>query len=316
MAKSLIDEKPTQVRLIVTCSNRKTNPIPDSYRLRAVAGATLAARLRSWIELLAKALEPPTSARHLYAGEHWSVARSVGDSINSGIRVDLWVCSAGYGLIPDSAPIVPYAATFSTGQADSVPCGAKGATAWWNGLSDWEGPVGGVRSLTDLIGIDRSARVLLVLSEAYLKACRADISRSLNTLTSSKRLSIISAGAKLTGDLREFQLPSDARLQAVFGGSLQALNIRTVDHLLSAGIADHDEMSETLKKMLADAPKLIRYGRLTATDSEVLAFIRAQLLANPRVSRTSLLREFRSGNRACEQARFANLFEIESRASL
>ena len=49
-----------------------------------------------------------------------------------GTRRRLWVCSAGYGLIPCRRPLHPYAATFASGSPDSVGdtvarCGRGGA---------------------------------------------------------------------------------------------------------------------------------------------------------------------------------------------
>ena len=84
---------------------------------------------------------PTTPAIDLYAGEHWDVARRLANLSDADTSVELWVCSAGYGLIPASAPSAPYAATFTPGNADSVPDGAEGASAWWNALASWEGPL-------------------------------------------------------------------------------------------------------------------------------------------------------------------------------
>jgi hypothetical protein len=261
---------------------------------------------------LAEAPVPPAPALDLYAGEHWDVARRLAQTSPIATSVELWVCSAGYGLIPATAPIVPYAATFASGNPDSVPDGAEGAAAWWDALSEWKGPAGGARSFRDLVRSDAKTRVLLVLSAAYLKACRDDIIRAIDRLPDPKQLSIISAGTKIDGQLDGFLLPCDARLQTALGGTRQALNVRVADHLLVAGIVGHDEMSEALTKLLADQPAVARYERLPASDTEVRAFIRARLRANPRATHTRLLREFRDQNHACEQGRFAGLFAAET----
>ena len=69
--------------------------------------------------------------------------------------------------------------------------------------------------------------------------------------------------------------------------------------------------SNALAKLLADQPAVARYDRRPATDAEVRAFIRAGVRRRPRSYAHQLLREFRDANRACEQARFADLFRAE-----
>ena len=301
-----------RVRVVVTCTHRKTRPVPASLRFRAVTGVRTPTRLRAWTARLAETPVSPVPALELYAGEHWDVARRLANTSTTGTAVELWVCSAGYGLIPAGSPIVPYAATFTAGHPDSVPSGTVGASAWWDALAEWTGPASAARSLSDLVGSDPQARVLVVLSAAYLKACRDDLCRAIDRLGDDKQLSIISAGTKVDGDLDGFLLPCDARLQTAVGGTRQALNVRTAELLLAAGLVEHDEMSEELAKLLADQPAVARYGRRPACDAEIRAFIRVRLRTDPAATHTRLLREFRNENRACEQGRFAGLFRAET----
>jgi hypothetical protein len=287
--------------------------VPNALRLRRVTGVRTSTRLRAWTERLTASSEPVTQAIDLYAGEHWDVARRLTSASSANLTVELWISSAGYGLIPSNAPIRPYAATFTAGSADSVPDGADSAAAWWDALSDWVGPSPGLRSITDLVTADPESRVLLTLSATYLKACRKDVVRAVGRTHHNGQLSIISAGTKDDPQLAPYLLPSDARLQTAFGGTRQALNVRAAEHLLAAGVTDHDEMSETLAKLLVDQPSIAHYERRPATDAEVRAFIQDRLKTDPSATHTRLLREFRDDDRACEQGRFAALFRAETR---
>lgn len=302
--------KPAKVvRVVVTCAQRKRRPVPGALQLRRVTGVATPTRLRAWTERLTTSSEQVTEAIQLYAGEHWDVARQLNETSTADLPIELWICSAGYGLIPANAPIRPYAATFTAGHADSVP---DGACAWWDALGDWPGPVAGPRSISGLVS-DPGARVLLALSAAYLKACRADIVRAVGRTHHDGQVSIVSVGTKSDPQLAPYLLPCDARLQTAFGGSRQALNVRTAQFLLAAGLSDHDEMSEMLDKLLTDQPSLTRYERRSANDSEVRAFIRDHLKTDPNATHSRLLREFRDDDRACEQKRFAALFRAETR---
>jgi hypothetical protein len=298
--------------VVVTCTRRKRRPTPRELCLRHITGVRIPTRLRAWTERLASTPTPTDTAADLYAGEHWEVARRLPDA-SAGSNVDLWVCSAGYGLIPSTAAIRPYSATFSPGSPDSVPGGAEGAAAWWNALCTWKGPADGPRSIASLLAEDPEARILLCLSASYLRACADDIAEAVQEAPTSGRLSIISAGTKAHPDLDEWILPADARLQAALGGTRQALNVRVAEHLLAKGVIDHEEMKETLAKLLVDQPPLPRYDRRPASDAEIRTFIRAAVRTDASATHTRLLRQFRDEGRACEQSRFASLFRAETR---
>jgi len=63
-----------------------------------------------------------------------------------------------------------------------------------------------------------------------------------------------------------------------------------------------------LQKDLDHSKDILRYDRRKQTDFEVRNWIRARLNIDYS-SRSSLLREFRDGGFACEQRRFAELYE-------
>jgi len=300
-----------RVRVVVTCTLRKSSPVPRSLRLHTVPGVRLSTRFRHWTERLTNAEVPSRPALDLYAGEHWTMARRLlDDQSQTAAAIDLWVCSAGYGLIPATMPIVPYSATFAPGALDSVP---GPATNWWAALGDWEGPAEGPRRLVDLAASDPSARYLFVLSAAYLRACHDDACQAAEKLNGSGRLSILSAGTKRDLDLSDVLLPADARLRAVLGGTLQALNIRAAEHLLKAGLVDHDDMADSLRRLLAEQPPPRRFNRRRVSDAEIRSFIRDRTRVDPTATHTKLLREVRAANYACEQARFASLFAAEAK---
>lgn len=299
----------TRVHIIVTCANRKRLPVPAHARMRKVTGARVATRVRAWVERLSERAAPELPAEQLYAGEHWEVAKSLPTYASE--PATLWVASAGYGLIPASASIKPYSATFSPGHADSVVSAQGDAGAWWRGLADWDGPSGAARTLTELARQRSDIRLILVLSDAYLRACLDDIAAAAASLKDPAQLSIISSGAKRTATLEEHLVPSDARLQHSLGGTLQALNVRFAAHLLAGGSLSHSAMKRRAMAMLRKQPPLPVYSRTRMSDAQVRKFIRTRSRTVEAPSHSRLLRELRSAGLACEQARFADLFYAE-----
>lgn len=299
--------QPATVHVIVTCANRKSCPIPARLQLGQVPGRSAAQRVRAWVTRLAQTgSAPQIPAIDLYAGEHWSIARGFPVLRRPGEEVRLWACSAGYGLIPAEALIMPYHATLTPGQADSVP---GLAASWWSFLSDWGGPSPQhPRSIRALVAADPAAVFMFVLSKSYLRACGPDIAAACEHASDLDRLFIVSAGARPQGDRAAFMVPADARLQACLGGTRRALNARIGAHLLSAGIRSKGEAAEYLARLLAAQPPIPRYDRTKQSDREILDLIAARLAQAPGTSANRLLREFRDAGLACEQHRFSRLY--------
>ena len=306
-AASCNEKNRVTIHVIITCSNQMSHPIPIQLQLGQVLGRSPTQRLHKWIARLSRTnCAPKIPARDLFAGEHWSVARKFHAMHRPGEDIRLWVCSAGYGLIPVDAPIMPYHATLTPGQADSVP---GVAASWWSALSDWQGPTPDrPRSIRALVAADPTASFMFVLSKSYLRACGVDITAATAYIKDPNRLFIVSAGSEPQGDLAEFLVPADARLQAQMGGTRRALNARIGAHLLSTGVRSKDEATGRLERLLAAQPPIPRYNREKQSDDEILGFIAGRLAQAPSTSASQLLREFRDAGLACEQHRFTRLY--------
>ena len=140
-------------------------------------------RARRWLTRLQAATGKicvPTEAA-LRRRSLWSVVRDLAaDDLFGNRDIRIWVCSAGYGLVPLSGRIHPYSATFSAGHPDSVSRDltvADGLHAlWWELLAQWEGPAPGTpRSIAALAESFPDDLLLVVMSETYLTATALDL---------------------------------------------------------------------------------------------------------------------------------------------
>jgi hypothetical protein len=309
-----ISARTRTVHVIVTCTSRKSLPVPPELRLDNISNLGTEPRTREWTARLASTSSAPLiAAQDLYAGEHWMIARGLPIRACHN-RVRLWVCSAGYGLISAEAQIRSYAAAFS-GKLDRVPGGADGARQWWHALSGWEGPAPGEpRSIRLLAAADRSAFFLLALSASYLGACRDDIAAAAREVADPDTFMVISAGARFPGSAGAAMVPANARLQEFLGGTRQALNARIAAYLLSAGISSRAKATQHITQLLAEQSPLSRYERKKLSDQEVTEMITSRLAQAPGMSASRLLREFRDAGYACEQQRFAGLYHATTGA--
>jgi hypothetical protein len=158
------------------------------------------------------------------------------------------------------------------------------------------------------VAADPAAVFLFLLSKNYLLACGADLAVACGSLADPDRLLIVSAGGKPEGELANFAVPADARLQAHFGGTRRALNARIGAYLLEHGIRSRDEATAHLTQLLAAQPPTPRYNRTRQSDGEIFDAITGRLAQAQATSANRLLRELRDSGLACEQRRFTRLY--------
>jgi hypothetical protein len=240
-------------------------------------------------------------------GDHWKIALQAYDLASQySSRTELWIISAGYGLIPASTQIKSYSATFASGSADSVwrgeMDGARDACLrrWWGLIC--RGPV-----LADLVPSTGDGTVVVAAGAAYLTAVSADLDTAIAKDSSRERVSVVSAGDRGNGA----RLPVSGRFRTALGGTDSSLNARLLARL-AADAPSHrfrrsgmETFLDGIAQNLDPNPRV--HGR-SATDNEVLREIEITRDRNPSISRTKALRLLRKSGIACEQSRYAALW--------
>lgn len=306
------------VVVLVTCTNRKTLSPPSALMLRTVRGRTPAARAAAWLDRLQSAEVEHVPAESLYAGDHWQVVRAMrDDATRAGRRVCVWVCSAGYGLIPLGADIAPYGATFAPNHPDSVTRGQDNGRAgaarreWWRTLAGWSGPApGSPRTIVDLVSGLKNRSLLVAASPQYLDAAADDLALAASAL-GPERVAVFCAGLDSHPILDPYVVPCDARLQKALGGALNSLNARCVRSALPQTGEDGVRLTvlrRRFSRLLSAQPQRTTPKRTPLSDDEVRAFIMKALREDATLRPTPLLDRLRRRGLACEQARFCALF--------
>lgn len=309
--RSLQRSRPRQIRIVVTCSDRKSVAVPTELRIRTLPLGSVADRCRTWIERLERSTAPSKGAEMLYAGDHWAVVRSLPAA--GPWVVDLWVASAGYGLVPVAAKLKSYAATFARAHPDFVGIRGDGASPgeWWRELGRWSGPVsGGPRSLAVLAAQEPARPLMVVASASYIRALASDILDARSRLADPEQIVVVCVGSPSDSRLDDVLVTADPRIQSVLGGAMQSVNVRLARHLLETadGVWNVHHFRGIAADLIAGIPPAARPRRTPMTDAQVRAYIERELGYAPRPSRTQLLTRFRKDGLACEQARFGCLY--------
>lgn len=292
------------IQVVVSCTDRKSIPPSPWLRASSLPSTSVEERLETWLDRLGRAADS-TSARSLYQGEHWAVAR---DLDSRGVA-NVWVASAGFGLVAIDAQMTAYQATFARGVAESVLLPESPVSAdeqrsfWWAGVQ--ESACNGRATIAQLIA---EGPVVVAASKPYLTAMARELVDAASL--EGARL-VVSTTGEVPFGLREFKTPADGRVRNVLGGSMQAVNVRLAAALVeslaeeefSLAAADH-----VTAKIMASAPPLNRFERRQLTDAEVKEFIRQFIIKDAGQSRSSMLRHLRNAGLACEQGRFRDLY--------
>jgi hypothetical protein len=311
---------PIPLHIIASCADRKRSGYSPEIRLRSMRGHDPAERLEQWWTALSAQGGSRLAARDLYVGPYWSTVRELSEVDTRGrLAISMWVASAGYGLVPDTAQIRPYSATFRPNVADSVVRRADKTRGlrtkmWWEGLArkhslGWKAP----RRISSLAKKEPHARIMVIGSSGYISAMEDDLLAVLKIHGSSERLVIVSGDPRSCRDeLHGSWIESSARLQFKVGGSLPALHARVARQILydapQYGL-EASALRARWARISERSPEIMKPVRTPASDLEVKSFIREALRKEPALKHTRLLRDFRISGHACEQSRFRDLFQ-------
>jgi hypothetical protein len=307
-----------RLNLVVTCSNRKRTPPLLKLHARALRGRKTADRAAAWIKQIESDSDGLMPAKELYIGNHWyAVKRITAYARHHDIKLKVWILSAGYGLVPFDAPILPYAASFSNGPDQVVP--QSDSALWWKTLAKWKGPVPGTpRSLAQLAEQAPKIPLLVAASAPYVRAITADLAKA-KTILSERRLAVISAGFKGHSSLNSVLLPCDERFldkEHGRGGTAHTLNTKlaawAVKHF-DEWEKDFSYLHSRFDKKLSRLSARKRPSRIRLSDQQVISFITQNTARSPMTKQSVLLRRLRDKGMACEQSRFKMLYATVQR---
>ncbi|HDR2628019.1 TPA: hypothetical protein QCI66_004334 [Enterobacter cancerogenus] len=199
------------VHLIVTCTRRKTVPagdavFPDERDVERAYGI--------WLERLAQARRgsPPMTAGELYTGQHWSRAAAAAERNGA----EMWVISAGLGLLHVSDPVVPYEATFS-----SMPFSHS---RMWESLTTRPPTERRSASLRSLMQARPDDRFVVAASPVYLRAVESDLLAGRGALSAPEQLQVITSKA-YQGRLKDSVRYTSAGMMKGLNTNMTGLNV-------------------------------------------------------------------------------------------
>lgn len=292
--------------LIVTlCSASKRQRGPAASSLAAGPQASVAAQ---WMRRLSAKNADRVEATLLYKGSAFGLAGKAAKALGA----ELGVISAGLGYVKSNTVIPGYDLTVrkaeSPGSVRRQVEGNFDPQLWWEAVS--AGPF----SSDFLDDVSGRPLILICLSRDYAEMVAADLER-LAAVSPQLRIFGMSIAQHLPMSLRESTMPYDGRLDEIYrSGTRVDFAQRALLHYVEvvhphAG-ASLELARQHVERLMSSVPAretIVKQER--KGDDDLKELMRDQLLLNPRLSASGMLRWFRNEKGlSCEQGRCSKLF--------
>jgi hypothetical protein len=199
-----------RIVVITNCTARKSERIPHRRRARSLSKDKSIKKIaRVWKARLREAKDR-IAVRDLYLGRSFTEARKASTLAGT----NLYVVSAGVGLVRESDRVSSYSLTIGAEHEDSLRAKVVGwrrstASEWWKAL--YKTGVA-TRSIKRLIKRNKDAVFVLALSAPYVSLVSAELEALSDQELRRVRLVGPRSGSELPSRLRRCWMPYDRRL--------------------------------------------------------------------------------------------------------
>lgn len=299
---------PPPIIIVTNCTNRKRS-VEKAIALDEVSlnGSLEIVAIR-WAALLENALRIK-KAGDVYSGRSIAEAKKAKEVVAG----ELYVISAGLGIVHADEPIPAYNLTVSAGIGSLAPLLnqlSKTPADWWSALNN---ELGSTRSIASLLNANKNTRLLLALPSSYLEL----ISQELTRLTAAQLTQIRIITSKLGEEtlplcLHGLVLPYDERLEgSKYKGTRSDFPQRALLHFvmeLNGHNLDHDVANQKVRNAMETMRARTLPVRTRKNDAEILALLRGNWVKYGGTA-NRMLRFLRDDVLvACEQSRFRGLW--------
>lgn len=313
----------SNINLITTCTNGKNSDSKAILSLSQFSSGRTPSNvlMNSWCNALKEAIltSATVCAEDLYKGGHWATAKA----ILKQYPVDLWILSAGLGLLHHKDKVIPYKATFAVGYEESIPSysheyvGKTFHRTWWKEISERscfksQHPT----SITELMKKNNRDFFIICGSPDYINAIELDVINGLEYLVDSKKQLLIITSKKINNRLEGYLFKTSQKMANWLKCNMLMLNISMAKYIIndftSSKSNDLNEISLHISDALSELPEREIKKGIRRSPEEVNHFILKMMHQEPGISATHALRTFRDSGNSFEEKRFRAAFKALS----
>jgi len=311
------------INLITTCTNGKNSDSKAILSLSQFSSGRTPSNVlvNSWCNALKEAIltSATVCAEDLYKGGHWATAKA----ILKQYPVDLWILSAGLGLLHHKDKVIPYKATFAVGYEESIPSysheyvGKTFHRTWWKEISERscfksQHPT----SITELMKKNNRDFFIICGSPDYINAIELDVINGLEYLVDSKKQLLIITSKKINNRLEGYLFKTSQKMANWLKCNMLMLNISMAKYIINDFTSnksnDLNDISLHISDDLSELPEREIKKGIRRSPEEVNHFILKMMHQEPGISATHALRTFRDSGNSFEEKRFRAAFKALS----
>lgn len=310
----------SNINLITTCTNGKNSEGKSILSLSQFSSGRIPSNvlINSWCNALNEFISnsATVSAEDLYKGGHWATAKA----ILKNYPVDLWILSAGLGLLHHKDKVIPYKATFAVGYEESIPyysheyIGKTFHRTWWKEISERsyfrsQHPT----SITGLMKKNKRDFFIICGSPDYINAIELDIINGIEYLVDPKKQLLIITSKKINNRLDGYLFKTSQKMAQWLKCNMLMLNISMAKYVIEEFTTNSsnnlNELSLRLSNELNKLPERELKKGIRRSPDEVNSFISKLMQDEPGISATHALRVFRESGNSFEEKRFRAAFK-------
>lgn len=213
------------IQVIVTCAANKTVEVPNDLQFRNLPKLPVSKAVNEWINRLKNVDTPLVKIIDLYKGGYWNIVKD----IEQNPKVDnVWVLSAGYGVVNSQQQVKPYSIALKDNSFDSIKLNTEGESN--QSYQDWWDLITAKRQLTleDIYNQHSGDVFILYASFEYVKSIKNDLKH----IIEKPNVLIVSPDTKIK-EFTPYILNTSLRLRSYLGGNKMTVSPLTVKYLVN-----------------------------------------------------------------------------------
>jgi len=299
------------IEIISSCTNSKTKIADKTLTIEYYnKEKNLDEIIKIWKDTIRKNKFDKYKTTNLYKGIGWRATLNTYNFFSDHYEAELYIASAGYGLIHHSTKISSYNATFAPRTLNSIEKFNQEKTSnikWWDSINSFQ-----------VDSFSNDSYIFVILPHNYLIATQNFIKKLIKQ--HGKRVFIFRANQnEPLSFMQEYTVEFDLRFNSYQTGTLSSLLARAVLWLSKEIIEhnipfEHHLFQEHIEKTMKNYTQYKMPKREQLSEEKLIKKIENMIANDGIISASKGLKKLRESGIACEQKRFGSLFKkVKSR---
>lgn len=295
------------INIISSCTNNKKQPSNHSLNIESFdTDMKLNDMIKIWNKNISDKKNSTYKANKLYKGGSWKATKKTHEILSTIFKTNLYITSAGHGLIHEETNICSYNSTFAPSTANSISkfineSNKKANTIWWNSINKFDFKI----FTSDSIFFIILPHDYLLAVEETIYTLIKDYNENVFIFTANKH----SIPSFMQKNIIKFDSRFNNFQSGVISNMLQRAVLWLANEIVIKNIKiSHNALQNHIESEMQQYDNFTMPIRVKLSEEEIIEKIKNMILNDHITSASKGLKVFRNNGYACEQNRFGKLF--------